>query len=161
MPKLIKNNAVIDDNWQLVREESALINSGKLIISLPLWLAHKETLKNRQTEIGLLLTSSDEPESIKNELSYFALIAIEFPLFSDGRGYTIARLLRERYNFTGEIRAVGDVLQDQLFYMKRCGFNAFAIREDKNIQAALKSLNDFSNSYQAGVDQPLPLFRRR
>lgn len=160
MPKLIKGNQIVDDNWQLVREASEL-GSGKLIIALPLWLAHRDALKNRQGEIGLLLTGSDEPESIKDELSYFAVIAIEFPLFSDGRGYTIARLLRERYHFKGEIRAVGDVLQDQLFYMKRCGFDAFAIREDKNIQAALKSLNDFSDSYQAGVDQPLPLFRRR
>ena len=160
MPKIIKENKIIIDDWQLAREESD-VNSGKIIVALPLWLAHKESLQSRQGEIGLLLTSSDEPESIKDDLHHFKLIAVEFPMFSDGRGYTIARLLRERYHFTGEIRAVGDVLQDQLFYMKRCGFDAFAIREDKDIQAALKSLNDFSDSYQAGVDQPLPLFRRR
>lgn len=160
MPKLIKKNEIIFDDWQLVREESGL-NGEKIIVALPLWLAHKESLQIRSNKIGLLLTSSDEPESIKEDLHHFALIAVEFPTFADGRGFTIARLLRERYHFTGEIRAVGDVLQDQLFYMKRCGFDAFAIREDKDIEGALNSLNDFSDYYQAGVDQPLPLFRRR
>ena len=77
MPKIIKENKIIDDNWQLVREESEL-NSGKLIVALPLWLAHKESLQTRQGDIGLLLTSSDEPESIKDDLHYFSLIAVEF-----------------------------------------------------------------------------------
>jgi uncharacterized protein (DUF934 family) len=160
MPKLIKENKIIDDSWVLVRETSEL-TAGKIIVALPVWIENKAALTERQGEIGLLLNSDDEPESIHDDLAFFSIIAINFPMFSDGRGYTIARLLRERYHFKGELRAVGDVLQDQLFYMKRCGFDAFALREDKDIQAALKSLNDFSDSYQAGVDQPLPLFRRR
>ena len=86
---------------------------------------------------------------------------MNFPKFTDGRGYSSARLLRDRYSFRGEIRAIGDVLQDQLFYMKRCGIDAYALREDKDIVAALASLRDFSETYQAAVDQPQPLFRRR
>lgn len=160
MPKLIKGNQIIDDHWQIVREASAL-GSDNQIIALPLWLANKETLKRHTADIGLLLTTSDELENIKDDLMHFPIIAIEFPVFSDGRGYTLARLLRERYQYQGEIRAIGDVLQDQLFYLKRCGFDAFAIREDKNIEAATKGLSDFSNAYQGSVDQPLPLFRRR
>ena len=80
---------------------------------------------------------------------------------TDGRGYSIARLLRERYGFKGEIRAIGDVLQDQLFPMKRVGFNAYALPEGKNLDKALASLRVFSETYQAAVDQPQPLFRRR
>ena len=86
---------------------------------------------------------------------------MNFPKFADGRGYSIARLLRERYAYRGEIRAIGDVLQDQLFFMKRCGIDAYAVRADKDIEAALTGLRDFSEAYQAAVDQPQPLFRRR
>ena len=73
----------------------------------------------------------------------------------------MARILREQYHFNGELRAVGDVLPDQLFYMKRCGFDAYQLRADKNIEEALCSLNDFSVSYQAAVDEPLPHFKRQ
>ena len=90
-----------------------------------------------------------------------ALIAVDFPKFSDGRGYSIARLLRERYGFEGELRAIGDVLRDQLYYLRQCGFNAFAVRADRDVEAALRGLADFSDGYQASVATPLPLFRRR
>jgi uncharacterized protein (DUF934 family) len=86
---------------------------------------------------------------------------VNFPKFADGRGYSTARLLRERYGYHGEIRAIGDVLHDQLFFMKRCGFDAYAVRADKDIEAALAGFDDFSDAYQAAVDQPQPLFRRR
>ena len=161
MPKLIKDGQIVEDNWQLVREATGDLPNGNIIVALPLWLANKETLIKRKGEIGLLLSSSEEAETIEHDANFFSVIALDFPMFADGRSYTNARILRERYNYQGEIRAVGDVLQDQLFYMKRCGFNAFALREDKDIEVALKSLNDFSESYQAAVDQPLPLFRRR
>ena len=161
MPKLIKDGQIVEDNWLLVRETTSDLPHGNIIIALPLWITHKETLTQRKGEIGLLLASNEEAESVENDVNFFNVIALDFPMFADGRSYTNARILRERYNYQGEIRAVGDVLQDQLFYMKRCGFNAFSLREDKDIEAALSSLNDFSESYQAAVDQPLPLFRRR
>ena len=90
-----------------------------------------------------------------------ALIAINFPKFTDGRGYSMASTLRTRLGYKGELRAIGDVLRDQLFYMQRLGFNAFDVRADKDIHAAGQSLGDFSETYQGAVDQPLPLFRRR
>jgi uncharacterized protein (DUF934 family) len=89
------------------------------------------------------------------------LIAVNFPQFTDGRGYSIARLLRERYSWRGELRAIGDVLRDQLFYLARCGFDAFMLREGQDAQAALAAFNDFSEGYQASVERPQPLFRRR
>ena len=104
---------------------------------------------------------ADDPAALAADIKTLALIAVNFPTFKDGRGYSTAYLLRTRYSYTGELRAVGDIQRDQLFYLHRVGFNAFAVREDKDIEAALKSLNDFSNVYQASVVQSSPLFRRR
>jgi uncharacterized protein (DUF934 family) len=89
------------------------------------------------------------------------LVALNFPEFKDGRPYSSARELRQRWRYQGEIRAVGDVLRDQLFFMKRCGFDAFLLREDQNLDAALSAFHDFQDAYQPGIIQPLPLFRRR
>jgi uncharacterized protein (DUF934 family) len=88
------------------------------------------------------------------------VIAVDFPKFGDGRGYSIAYRLRARLGYRGELRAIGDVLRDQMFYMQRAGFDAFATRADKDIHEAVKSLSDFSLNYQASVDEAQPLFRR-
>ena len=93
-------------------------------------------------------------------VSTLPLIAVDFPNFADGRGYSIAYQLRARQGFEGELRAIGDVLRDQLFYMQRVGFNAFATRPDRSIDDALKGLTDFSDTYQTSWDQKTPLFRR-
>ena len=86
---------------------------------------------------------------------------MNFPKFTDGRGYTTARLLRERYAYLGEIRAIGDVLRDQLQNLRRCGFDAFAVREGRDLEDALRGFADFSEHYQTAVTEPQPLFRRR
>ena len=86
---------------------------------------------------------------------------MNFPKFGDGRGYSIARLLRERYGYTGELRAIGDVLRDHLQFMEQCGFDAFALREDQNIDEALRAFDDFSDGYQTSARRPVPLFLRR
>ena len=89
------------------------------------------------------------------------VIAVNFPKFSDGRGYSIGRLLRERFGYKNELRAIGDVLLDQLQFMKRCGFDAYVLRADKDINKAARCLNFFSQGYQAATDTEIPLFRRR
>jgi len=164
MPDLILNGAVTEDNWcYLDKTDSPAdqqIPEGKVVVPLTTWLARKDQL-SRRNDLGVWLDSNEEPEGIAEDLNKLPLIAINFPKFVDGRGYSIARLIRERYQFTGELRAIGDVLLDQLFYMKRCGFNSFALRADRSSEKALAGLNTFSEVYQAGVDQPLPLFRRR
>jgi uncharacterized protein (DUF934 family) len=88
-------------------------------------------------------------------------IEVLFPKFGDGRGYSIARLLRERYGYKGELRAVGQVARDHLYYMEQCGFDAFLLREGEDVAEALAAFDDFSEAYQASVAQPVPLFRRR
>lgn len=161
MPKIILDNKIVDDQWKLLTDEQIPADTQRLIVPLKVWQAKRDELLTRKVSLGLLLETTDEPEIFSADVAHFELIAINFSKFTDGRGYSLGRLLRDRYGFKGELRAVGDVLQDQLFYMKRSGFNAFAIRADRNIDSALKSLNDFSETYQGAWDQPLPLFRRR
>ncbi|MEI7456060.1 MAG: DUF934 domain-containing protein [Nitrosomonadales bacterium] len=162
---IIKNKSIVEDDWAVLRlgegeaADSVLVAPGRVIVPLNVWQAQRETLQTR-AELGVWLASSDRPEALQEDIKKFAVIAVDFPKFADGRGYTIAYLLRERLGFTGELRAIGDVLRDQLFYMQRVGFDAFAVRQDKDINDALKGLSDFSENYQASVDQPKPLFRR-
>ena len=126
---------------------------------LAVWLAQKPALAAR-TDIGVWFTSDERPEILKDDIAALPLIAVDFPNFADGRGYSIAYNLRARLGFTGELRAIGDVLRDQLFYMQRVGFNTFATRADRSIEDALKGLTDFSDVYQTSWDQKTPLFRR-
>ena len=164
MQRIIKNGEVIDERWHLLPVDATLdgiSNSDDLIVPLGLWLESSHALKVRDGGLGVWLQSHEQIEDIVDDLKYFKVIALDFPAFTDGRHFSSARLLRERYGYQGEIRAIGDVLRDQLFFMQRCGFDAFAVRPDRDPYDALKGLSDFSVTYQSGVDQPLPLFRRR
>ena len=166
MPKLIKHNRIIDDSWQVIRlatdEAAASVSlpAGNLIVPLAVWKAHKAELMARPQR-GVWLAPEETAQDIAVDLADLQLIAIDFPAFADGRGYSTAALLRSRFGWRGELRAIGDVLKDQLFYLSRVGFDAFAVRADKDIEDAAKALSDFSETYQAAVDEPLPLFRRR
>lgn len=182
MPKIIKDDAVIDDHWQLMPApknekaagEKAASTDGAIednsfehgifksntMVPVAVWLAQKSALIHRD-DIGVWLNSDDAIELLVNDLSTLPLIAIHFPTFTDGRGFSSARLLRERYGYSGEVRAIGYLLRDQLCYLKRCGFNAFVLQPEVDLSAALASLRDFSESYQTAADQHYPLFRRR
>ena len=168
MARIIVDRAVVEDDWTFVaagQDAEPLPEAGKLLVPLKLWRARREELVLRaarlHTPLGVWLEGHEDPVELDGDIGRFALIAIHFPRFADGRGYSAAYLLRTRYGYRQELRAIGDVLRDQLFYLKRVGFNAFAVRADKDIEDALKALNDFSETYQASVDQPVPLFRRR
>lgn len=109
----------------------------------------------------VVLEPTDDPRALAERLPGLELIAVNFPTYGDGRGYSIGRLLRERYGYAGELRAVGMVARDHLPLMARCGFDSFQLREGEDAQEALKALDDFSEAYQASAVQPVPLFRRR
>jgi uncharacterized protein (DUF934 family) len=164
--QIIKHRAVVDDDWSVLRldedqeADTVAVPEGKIIVPLAVWLAQREVLSARPA-IGVWIASSERPEPIAGDLDKFAVVAVDFPKFSDGRGYSIAYNLRRRLGYQGELRAIGDVLRDQLFQMARLGFDAFATREDRSIHDALKGLTVFSEVYQPSVDQPLPLFRRQ
>jgi uncharacterized protein (DUF934 family) len=165
MRKIIKDKAIVDDHWNVLTltegesPESVAVPAGHQIVPLQVWLSQKTTLSSRK-DIGVWLASDERPEQLKDDVAALPLIAVDFPAFSDGRGYSIAFNLRSRLGYGGEIRAIGDVLRDQLFYMQRVGFNAFATREDRSIEDALKGLTDFSDVYQTSWDQKMPLYRR-
>lgn len=166
MAKLIKNRGIAENSWHLLNDISGLEDianrpSEALIVPLTFWLEHRDELKRRPGMTAVWLDSNELPVALGEDLHSFALIALNFPVFSDGRAYSSARELRSNFMYKGELRAIGDVLRDQLYYMARCGFDAFALRDDQDIDAALAAFDDFHDGYQVSVDKPQPLFRRR
>jgi uncharacterized protein (DUF934 family) len=163
MPTLIKDRRLATDDWRVVHsaeDVNAATPGENLIVPLPVWKARRSVLLSRQGKTGVWLAPADEPGELFSGGPLPELIAVHFPTFTDGRGYSTARLLRERHGFRGELRAIGDVLRDTLFDLARCGFDAFALRSDQDAQAALDAFDDFSEVYQAAVDRG-PLFVRR
>lgn len=162
---IIKNKTIVADEWTVLRlsdqdsAETVAVPAGKIIVPLQVWLQQRDALQQR-SEIGVWLATDERPEVLKEDVQKLSVIAVDFPRFSDGRGYSIAYNLRARLGYAGELRAMGDVLRDQLFYMQRVGFDAFAPRPDRNMEDALKGLSDFSDVYQTSFDQKQPLFRR-
>jgi len=124
-------------------------------------LIRNRQIVNAPSPPDLVLEPTDDPATLAERLPGLKLIAVNFPKYGDGRGYSIARLLRERYGYRGELRAVGVVARDHLQQMAQCGFDSFLLREGEDPQAALAAFDDFSEAYQAGAAQPVPLFRRR
>jgi uncharacterized protein (DUF934 family) len=162
---IIKNKTIVDDDWTVLHlgendtPQGVVIPAGMIIVPLKVWQAQRDALLLR-ADIGVWLESDERAEELQDDLHKFSVIAVNFPRFADGRGYTLAYRLRVRMGYLGELRAIGDVLRDQMYYMQRAGFDAFAPRADKDIHEALKSLSDFSINYQASADEKLPLYRR-
>ncbi len=170
MASIIKDRAIVNDDWTVVRatEDGTLpavdaLPAGKVLVPLALWQASRDALTAARgaAAIGVWLAPDSEPADIVGDFDKIALIAVDFPVFRDGRGYSTARLLRERYCDKGEIRAIGDVLRDQLRFYERCGFNSYAVRADKDIHDALRAFSEFTVQYQGAFDDPSPLFRHR
>ncbi|MGE8498682.1 MAG: DUF934 domain-containing protein [Pseudomonas sp.] len=158
-PQIVEN-----DPWQRIDPVPETLPEGQLILPLNAWIARQDeaTLRaERPSADGLCLAPDDEVEGLQPYLNVLPLIAIDFPSFRDGRGYSQAYLLRTRLGWRGELRAVGDVLRDQLSHMRQCGFDAFAVREDKSVADAVKGLAGVSVVYGRSAIEPRPLFRRR
>lgn len=158
---------VEDDPWTLVRERpnneqselSGELPGGPLILPLALWLQRR--IEQHPARDGVWLGPDDEVERLTPWFEQAALIVLDFPSFRDGRAYSQAYLLRTRLGWSGELRAIGDVLRDQLSHMRQCGFDSFAVRADKCADDALKGLAGMSVLYGRSVIEPRPLFRRR
>lgn len=161
MPRLIKRGAVVEDGFVVVRDAAvpADLPAGPVIVPLALWQSHREALRTLGS-LGVWLAPADDPAALAHDLAHLAVVAVDFPAFTDGRGYSSARLLRERYAYSGELRAIGDVQRDQLYYLSQAGFDAFEIAAGRDADAALVGLRDFSDGYQA-TQVRTPWFRRR
>lgn len=157
---LISNNGEsLNERWSSLDNEQPLTD-GDITISVTRWQADKEALLSHNGKIGLRIQGDTPIEALKDDLNHFEIIVLEFPKFTDGRNFSIARILRKRLNFTSELRASGDILPDQLFYLKRVGVDSFMIDEAR-VPFARQSLNELSVRYQSSTDISTTIFQRR
>lgn len=169
--KLIQNRRAATDNWLLLQavpagdkaanDFAAVPPEGDVIVPLAQWRAQRDALLARKGRTGVWLDAHEGADLIAADASKLPLIALNFPKFGDGRSLSTARLLRERHGYRGELRAIGDVFRDLLLGMQRCGIDSYALRDDQDVDDAIKALDELPVAYQASVDQPLPMFRRR
>ncbi|MGO3343699.1 MAG: DUF934 domain-containing protein [Marinomonas sp.] len=158
MPKLIKNGNIVDNlyTWQQDSESEATDAS---IVPMSKWISEQDSIGH---VAGIWIDAGEGTDDLANiDLNQFDVIGINFPAFVDGRGFSYARLLRERLGYTGEIRALGNFIPDQLGYLLRVGFNGFQFNDDVNLEKALELHKSFSNAYQSDVNEPRPIFLRR
>lgn len=155
---LLRADGTISNEVTRVVRDVATPPAAGDVVPLAAYLA---LAPEQRAGLGVWLAPDSEPGQLAEHVGALSLIAVDFPAFKDGRGFSTATLLRTRYGFRGDLRAIGDVVTDLLFYLRRVGFSSFALRADQDPVAAAAALRTFSDVYQASVDQPLPYFRRR
>lgn len=152
---LLRNARIEGDEWSFVADGQPIPEFGPVLVTLGRYRAERAALDARRDPVGLVLDSDETPRDLDGKaIGRFGLICLRFPKFTDGRPYSAARLLRQRYGFTGELRAIGNVLRDQLAFMRRCGFDAYEIPDDANALKWLRALNEISVHMQPAVDGP-------
>jgi uncharacterized protein (DUF934 family) len=157
---VIKDGKIVGNDWRHVADDEAL-PEGNATVSLKRWQAEKDSLTGRNAPLGLRLTAADAPEAIAEVLRHFSVIVFDMAHFTDGRVFSQARLLRERFGYSGELRARGDFIRDQMFFLSRVGVNAFEFPESADLEDKLRAFGEFSVTYQAAADNREPLYRRR
>jgi uncharacterized protein (DUF934 family) len=161
MTQIIRNRRVEDDRWEILPADATNISQGPVIVPLALWKAQRKELVARRQPVGVWLAPDDEPADIAADLEHLNVVAVHFPKWGDGRGYSTATLLRRRHGYRGELRAFGDLGRDHVFMLARVGFDSIRLGDRHDPHAALAAFHDFSLRYQGAVDDPIPLFRRR
>jgi len=159
---LLKDGRIIEDPWRHLDDAESLPDGQAATVSLPRWTAEREALSRRPGRLGLRLPNDASPLALADDLSRFDLVTLAFPRFTDGRGYSQARLLRGRLGFRGELRATGNVLRDQLPFMVRCGFDSFESEQKGFADALAGARTLFSVVYQPAEDgrTPVSVLRR-
>ncbi len=158
---LLKNGEAIADPWQHVAAGDAVPPAGPVVVPFDVWQAERETLLARNTPLGVRLPNTRRVADLAADLGRLELIVLEFPKFVDGRAYSQARLLRERYRYKGELRATGDVLRDQLQFMQRCGFDSFEIAAPNAVEIWRAAVNEIDVFYQPAADDRMPAMQLR
>ena len=160
---IIRNRRISRSRWRHVPEgalagqQGGRLGSAAITVSLADWREHKGVLLGHDAPIGVRLGAGDDLADISEDLESIDLVALEFAGVTEGRGYSQARLLREQLGYRGEIRAIGDVSRDRIAFMERCGFNAYELGEDCDLQAALEAFGEISQVYQSGADGREPI----
>ncbi|WP_448203020.1 DUF934 domain-containing protein [Azospirillum sp. sgz302134] len=160
---LIKDGRIVDDEWTQVPDGEPVPADRPVIVSFERWQAERASFEGRNAKLGVRVKSGTLAPAIAPDLERFALIAVEFPKFRDGRGFSTARELRERYGYEGEIRAVGHVIPDQYQFMMRTGFTSAEAPEGTNPESWARALTEITVAFQPSLDDPAPLslLRRR
>ena len=146
-------------------DKTKFSNSGNVILPMKVFLKHKTQLQKRlkNKEIGIWIDTHEEIESFIEEIediNAFPILAIRVGKFADGRIFSIGSQLRTKFKYKNILRAFGDVLRDQLFFLKRTGFDSYLIREDRNANDALNALKDFTLPYQGSINDPMPAWKK-
>jgi uncharacterized protein (DUF934 family) len=160
MQKLINQTSEIKNSWNLISDKAADFSQPNIMIPASYWLANQSHFSGR-SDVAIWFAGNDNVAEFEGKLDQFPVIGVNFPAFADGRGYSIAHLIIERQNYIGELRAIGDVLIDQLFFMKRCGFSTYLLKEGLEPNVAIGYFETFSEPYQLAVDIKDPIFRRK
>jgi uncharacterized protein (DUF934 family) len=158
---VINQHRIIEDHWTQVSDEETALPGGDIIVSWSRWLKDRERLEQRTGKLGVLIDGTCPVADIGRDADHFRLIALDFAKLGDGRCFTHARLLRERYGYKGELRAVGQVIKDLLFFMQRCGIDSFVLPDDRDSADALGAFSEFSVKYQTAADGAPPIYRQR
>ena len=158
---LIKDGRLVDDVWAFVEDGHELSPGGCITVSLGRFLSEHEQLIARNRSIGVRLQNTDDPNLLAPYLDRIHLVELQFPKYTDGRAFSQALMLRRRHGYKGEIRAIGQVLQDQLRLMVRSGFDAMVVEADDAEKAFRDSANPFSEFYQTAADDAETIFTKR
>lgn len=158
---LLKNGEVVADPWQAVADGEAVPAGGPVIVPFERWRTERQALLGRNTKLGVRLANTDPVAELAPDLDRLEVIVLEFPKFIDGRAFTQARLLRERYGYRHELRAAGNVLRDQLQFMQRCGFDAFEFDAADPAASWRAAVDEISVFYQPAADDRVPVMERR
>ena len=151
MPTLVSNLEIVDDEWTRV-VDGGVPAETKVILPLDVWQANRDA--------GVWIDNDMDIEAIGPNIAQAPLIAVNFPMFADGRGLSAATMLRRHYGFSGELRAFGEVLPDIAVFMHRCGFDSFEFRTDEDAAAAIECIRAMTDHYQSSVREPTPPFKR-
>lgn len=159
--RIIRDRAIVDDDTFVHLADDAPVPEGAdVILTLERWRAERGKLAGRRGRVGVRIPNDLDAEELESELPSLALIALEIPKFTDGRAYSQARTLRDHLRYTGEIRATGNVLRDQIGYLSRCGVNAFELSAGKSFEDAMAAFDEVPVHYQPDAHTRVPLWKR-
>lgn len=158
---LIENGHIVEDRFVRVSDEDALPEGVPVLIGIDRFLKDAEALKGRQAPVGVIWPNNRPIAEIAPYLGQLSLIALNFPIFRDGRAYSQARLLRERLGWTGPLRAIGNVLRDQFLLMQRSGFDQIEAVKEADAEAFDESVHRYTVFYQPATDERPSLLRQR
>jgi len=160
---ILRGGELVEDEWTMVEDGPTNAESagGKVIVTLARWRTEGEALLCSHPAVGVLVPNTADIEAIHPEIGERPLIALQFPAFSDGRALSQAVVLRRRLGFSGELRAVGDVIRDLVFWLGRCGFDSIVPRGDQSLETCRAALTELTVAYQAAADAHAPVWVRR